>query len=282
MTQSRDLPLLAILPLDKLLLHEHHDQQRSPHLLESLRKSSMLRNPPIVAPLRDRTGRHLVLDGAHRVLALQTLGLQHIIVQVVEPDDPGLELNPWNHVLWDWDNLEFLASVRSIPLMDIGLNTEEGAEQALANKQAVAMLCMTNTEIYTIHPPANDLVTRVNALNALVDRYKDRARLDRTNLQDVQALSKLYPSLTALVVLPRFRIEEVLYLAGSGHLLPTGSTRFTISPRALHVNYPLEELESGKSLEEKNIFLQSWIQAIIAKKGVRYYAEATFLFDETF
>lgn len=280
MTQSCDLPLLAILPLDKLLLHERHDQQRSPSLLEDLRQSGVLRNPPVVVPLHDRTGRHLVLDGANRVHALQALGLQHILVQVVEPDDPGLELSPWNHVLWDWDKHDFLASVRSIPLMDVRLGIHEGVGQVLMDRPAVALLCMPGGEVYSVHPPAHDLFTRVDSLNALVDGYKDRARLDRTNIQDVHALSKLYPSLTALVVLPRFRIEEVLDLAGSAHLLPTGSTRFTISPRALHVNYPLEKLQFGESLEEKNTALQSWIQAILARKGVRYYAEATFLFDE--
>ncbi len=83
-----------------------------------------------------------------------------------------------------------------------------------------------------------------------------------------------------MVVLPRFRIEEILYLVGEGHLLPAGSTRFTISPRALYLNYPLDELTSDKSLEEKDNSLQKWLQARIAKKGVRYYGEATFLFDE--
>jgi len=280
MTQARDLPMLAILPLEKLLMHERHDQQRSPQLLENLQMSGVLRNPPIVAPLHDRTGRYMVLDGAHRALSLQTLGLRHILAQVVEPDDPGLTLNPWNHVLWDWDWEDYMESIRSIPLMDVCPCTEDCAGQELANKQAVAMIRLPNHETYTVHPPAYDLFTRVHALNALVDRYKDRARLDRINIQDVNVLSRLYPDLTALVVLPRFRIEEVLYLAGTGNLLPPGSTRFTISPRALRVNYPLEELEANKSLGEKDATLQKWLQERITHKEVRYYAEATFLFDE--
>jgi len=53
-----------------------------------------------------------------------------------------------------------------------------------------------------------------------------------------------------------------------------------VSPRALHLNYPLEELAADRPLEEKNEALQRWIQERIARKGVRYYAEATVLFDE--
>jgi hypothetical protein len=280
MTQIRDLPFLAVIPIDKLLLHERHDQQRSPLLLESLRKSGVLRNPPIVAPLHDRTGRYMVLDGAHRVLSVQTLGFPHILAQVVEPDDPRLALTPWNHVLWDWDSEEFIESVRSIPLLDLCDCDDERACQELANRQAIALIRLPYQGTHSVHPPKSDLFTRVSFLNALVDRYKDRSRLDRTNIEDVYALAKLYPTLTALVVLPPFRIEEVLYLASEGYMLPTGSTRFTISPRALHVNYPLDELAADKSLEEKDSFLQNWIQERITHKGVRYYAEATFLLDE--
>jgi hypothetical protein len=167
-----------------------------------------------------------------------------------------------------------------VPLLEVCDCEDERACQELINKQAIALLRIPGKRAFSVRPPKIDLFTRVTFLNAVVDRYKDRARMDRTRIEDVDTLAKLYPRLTALVVLPTFRIEEVLYLAGAGHLLPTGSTRFTISPRALHVNYPLEELRSYKTLEEKDAALQRWIQERIAKKGVRYYAESTFLFDE--
>ncbi|HEY5573914.1 MAG TPA: hypothetical protein VIK64_12915, partial [Anaerolineales bacterium] len=95
-----------------------------------------------------------------------------------------------------------------------------------------------------------------------------------------EKLNDLYPNLTGLVVMPNFRIEEVLYLVGKGTLLPAGSTRFTISPRALRVNYPLEELAAEKSLEEKDNRLQEWLQKKLKNKSVRYYEEPTYIFDE--
>ncbi len=63
-------------------------------------------------------------------------------------------------------------------------------------------------------------------------------------------------------------------------LAPPGITRFTISPRALRVNYPLADLSADSSLEAKNEALQRWINERMARKGVRYYAEATVLYDE--
>ena len=280
MTKIRDLPLLAVLPLDKLILHERHDLQRSPGLVENMRSSGVLRNPPIITPLHDRTGRYMVLDGAHRTLSFQTLGMRHILAQVVEPDDPGLSIHPWNHVIWGLDTDEFHESIHSIPFIKLETCAWDAGYQQLASHHALALLHLPGGETFAARIPANDLVTRVNFLNAIVDRYKDRSGMDRTSIKDIESLNKLYPDLTGLVVFPGFRIEDILYLAGENHLLPTGSTRFTISPRALHVNYPLSELEAELTLEEKNSNLQHWLQDRLANKGVRYYAEATYLFDE--
>jgi hypothetical protein len=83
-----------------------------------------------------------------------------------------------------------------------------------------------------------------------------------------------------LVIFPGFKIKTVLKLASHNIVLPTGITRFTVSPRALHLNYPLHELSSGKPIEYKQEYLDHWIQERVKKKGARYYAEATFLFDE--
>ncbi len=276
----RDLPLLAILPVDKLLLHEHHDQQRSPDLIKSIEQSTVLRNPPIVVPLRDRTGRYLVLDGAHRSLVFKELEIPHILAQVVEPDDPGLDLNPWNHVIWEYETQAFIENIRAIPNLELEAKDHPDARQELQEKQALALLRLPDGETLAAYPPSNDLVTRVDLLNKVVDTYTNRGRLDRTGLGEMEALIKLYPQLTGLVILPRFRVEDVLYLAGVDRLLPAGSTRFTIAPRALHVNYPLKELRAEKSLEEKDAALQDWLQERVASKSVRYYAEPTYLYDE--
>lgn len=276
----RDLPLLAILSVDRLLLHEEHDRQRTLPLVDKIRKGGILRNPPIITPLRDRTGRYMVLDGAHRTLAFETLEIPHILAQVVEPDDPGLNLNPWNHVLWEWETQAFINRMAEITNLTLVERELQQAQQELVNKRCLAILRTPEGDTYAAYPPSADLGTRVSMLHEIVDRYIDRAKLDRTNLIDMEKLNELYANLTGLVVMPSFRIEDVLYLVGKGTLLPAGSTRFTISPRALHVNYPLEALAADTSLEEKDRKLQAWLQEKVENKSVRYYEEPTFLFDE--
>jgi hypothetical protein len=63
--------------------------------------------------------------------------------------------------------------------------------------------------------------------------------------------------------------------------LPPGISRHIIHGRALKIQYPLDQLrDKVSSIEEKNTVLQHWVQEKLAHRHVRYYAEATYQFDE--
>ena len=109
-----DLPHLRFLALENVIIHEFHDNQRTPPLIERIRETGLFRNPPIVAPLVDGTERFMVLDGANRITALREMGFPDVLVQIVNHDDPGLKLENWNHVLWGMDPKDLLRQVRSI------------------------------------------------------------------------------------------------------------------------------------------------------------------------
>ena len=280
MTTLRELPMLVILPVQKLIMHEYHDHQRTPPIVKSLKASGILRNPPIVMPFHDRSGRYMVLDGANRVTAIEFMGLPHIIAQVVERDDPGIQLNPWNHVIWGMFPSRLFETLQQVEDVDIHPENIGSAVAKLGESNLVAVLQLSDARIYSIWSKRSGILERNRQQNNVVNAYRQIAKMDRTAFRDMSPLRKLYPDLSGLVMFPQQRIVEVLYLAGEGKLMPTGSTRFMISPRVLHINYPLDELESGKSLEQKNLDLQAWVRYRASQKAVRYYAEATYLFDE--
>lgn len=280
MIESRNLPQLEILPVDQMILHEYHDDQRTHPIIRGIEESGVLRNPPIVVPLEDGSGRFMVLDGANRTTALQKMGIPHTVAQVVKVDDPGLELNPWNHVVWGTHVDTMLDWARSVSDLNL-LPSEKGhLFRDLLDIHSLAMLHLADGRIYTAYTESIELKSRVRVLNALVRSYADHTSMDRTANFTLEPLHELYPNLSGLVLLPPFRIEDVLCLAGEGQLMPAGSTRFTISGRALHVNFPLGILSSDKPLEYKKIQLKEWLQDSMAHKHVRYYAEPTFMFDE--
>jgi L-serine kinase (ATP) / ParB family transcriptional regulator, heme-responsive regulator len=274
-----ELPDLKFLRIDSVIIHEWHDEQRTPPLIEKIREGGLFRNPPIVTPLQDDSGRYMVLDGANRVTALRSMGFPDVLVQVVEPKHPGLRLENWNHVLWEMDSKVLLSDIRSVQDVNPVVMEEQG-QPNIMDDCGLALVQIPRGKKFTLCTNTEELVVKVALLNAIVDCYKDRCKLDRTMARDIHELEDVYPDLSGLIIFPQFKIQDVLVLAGQGYLLPTGITRFTVSPRALHVNYPLYELAADKPLEEKNEALQRWVQMRINKKGVRYYAEPTFLYDE--
>ncbi len=273
-----NLPTLRILPLNKLILHEDHDLQRTLPLVAKLRAQGILRNPPIVMPLEDGTGRFMVLDGANRVTSLQEMEFPHIVAQVVHANDPHVNLQTWNHVVWGMSTKLLMSDLRKIKGLEVvKVDTHKSVD---APKYMPVQIRLPDGNFYLLIESPSELAHHIHTLHQIVNAYKTRASLDRTSQTLVDSFNTIYPDLSALVVFPSFKIKTVLKLAGQNIVLPSGITRFTASPRALHLNYPLHELSSGKPIEYKGAYLQHWIQERIKNKGVRHYAEATFLFDE--
>lgn len=275
-----EFPTLQIIPLDSLVVHEWHDDQRTPGLITRLKASGILLNPPIVSPFNDGTGRYMVLDGANRTTALQHMGYPHVLAQIVEPDAPALDLRTWNHVCWGLPPADFLSGIASLGSISLTQLHEEEAFRQLYNRTLVALIITPDAITHAAIANSDDPIQYINSLNAIVDSYKFRCSLDRTRVRSINALDSVYEDLSALVVFPPLEMQEVLDACGAGLLFPPGVTRFSVSPRALRVNYPLDLLSSSQPLEEKNEALNRWIQERVARKGVRFYAEPTVLFDE--
>ena len=269
---------MEILPVSSLLEHEWHDDQRTEPLMVRIEESGVWRNPPIVTPLQDGSQRYMVLDGANRIASLKKLMYPHALVQVVHPDDPGLKLYNWNHVIWGLGSSQFVADLEQ--LKDVYLVSGEDERPNLHKECGIAVIEVERGDLFSICTKIEGLENRVELLNAIVDLYKDRANLDRTNEWSLVRLKAIYPDLCGLVIFPKFEVKDVLVLAGQGCMLPTGITRFMVSPRVLHLNYPLETMKANLPLEEKNAHLQDFIHQRLSEKGVRYYAEATYLFNE--
>ena len=273
-----NLPDLRILPIHSLILHEDHDMQRTLPLVEKLRAQGIIRNPPIVMPLNDGTLRYMVLDGTNRVTSLKAMEFPHIVAQVVSSDYPHVNLQTWNHVVWGMSVKSLMTALRKVKGIElVKVNPRRSLD---APRYLPLQVRLSDGRFYILKETPSDLATHIQTLHSIVDTYKMRASLDRTSQTLIETFKQVYPDLTALVLFPHFKIKTVLKLAGQNIVLPTGITRFTVSPRALHLNYPLHELSSAKPIEYKQAYLDQWVEERVKKKGVRLYSEATFLFDE--
>ena len=187
-----NLPTLRILPLNDLILHEDHDRQRTLPLVAKLRAQGILRNPPIVMPLDDGSGRYMVLDGANRVTSMQEMEFPHIVAQVVASDDPHVILQTWNHVVWGMSARTLLSELRRIKGIEVAkVDADKTFE---SQKYMPVQVQLPDAKYYLIESP-NDLTGHIRTLQGIVNAYKSKASLDRTNQTTVDSFKKIYHDL---------------------------------------------------------------------------------------
>ena len=274
-------PTLAILPIEKLLIHEHHDESRCLPLIQRIESSGIFTNPVIVTPLDDRSGRFLVLDGANRTTAMRMMNYPHVLAQVIQPDALGVSTQTWNHVCWGVDQDTFFKGIWAVPGLTLHHSDVDRSFDDLTNSRALVTVHLPDGRVYVATAQTRNAKERNDYLNMIVGTYVERCKMDRTPIRNIADLADSYSDLCGLVLMPVMETSSITYLAGEGHLLPAGVTRFSISPRALRVNYPLGRLGAmDQELQGKNEALDQWMRDRLAAKGVRYYAEETVLYDE--
>ncbi len=100
--------------MEGLVEHEWHDDQRTPPSAARTMRAAccaILRSPP---PSEDGSQCFMVLDGANWITTLRKLNFPHVVVQVVKPDDPGLKLFNWNHVIWGFDPSQMVTVIEQL------------------------------------------------------------------------------------------------------------------------------------------------------------------------
>ena len=265
---------LAVVPLEKVLPHEHIDPRRVEKLIGRLNASTVFTNPPIVV----RAGEHyVVLDGATRVASFKKLGHPHIIVQVLKETDK-YTLDTWFHVIRKVDVGTLLALLRKIPEISMVKSDLETVQAEMVEHGGLCYLQTVDKTIYHIQPKAG--VNHLDALNRLTAAYIDASHVTRTLHRDVDALFAEFPDMTGVVVFPVFTLEQVLQVARTGNIMPAGITRSIIPGRVMRLNADMAHLTSDGDLAEKNAWLYELVMEKLSTDAARYYAEPIYLLDD--
>lgn len=264
------MPDLHIVAVNALHPHEEHDSQRSMPLVESLRHSKYLMNPPIVARMND--DEYVILDGANRCSAFESLNYPHILVQLVSYDSGYVGLDVWHHIVSRWDIEVFKAQIEALEAVTLTPQHDENA---------IAHIVLPEGREFAVMADVSNLYERNAILRQVVTLYQSQAILDRTAISEPREVLPLYPEAIALVVFPNYQPQDIIAAAQQKAYLPPGISRHIVHGRAIRVNFPVEVLrDSTASLEDKNEALNEWMERKFASRQVRYYAEATYLFDE--
>ena len=224
-------PTLRIVPINKLVPHEHSGTARTNALQNRLMSEGVLRNPPIVFPLQGVMGNYMVLDGANRTHALKIMKVPHILVQVASPGGSGFKLSAWNQVVIGISPEELLSIFDGIAEISLKKKEHLGSGSVSFGSSILIQVHLAAYEIYNVFTRSSDPQVRIQLLNFILARIGQFARFDRTHLDDIDVLTDLHPDLAGLIVFPCYQFDEVINLAESGQMIPAGITRFSISPR---------------------------------------------------
>lgn len=276
MSSLEEVPVLRIVPVGNLILHEQTDPRRVEKLMQRVREDRLLKNPPVVAPMSE-AGYYVVLDGANRTAALAGLGVRDAVVQVVDYDQ--VRLDTWNHLVAGIDKRALFEAIQSIPGLSLRSTDLETARRLWGDRAILAYIVCRDGEVHVIES-GTSLKQSAQLLNQMSNVYRGKATIYRVQTDNTGELLSYYDDVAATIIYPPFQPADILNLASNSAKLPTGITRHIIPCRALRINIALDFLAEDRPVEEKNEWLESWLRQKLRTKEVRYYEEPTFLFDE--
>lgn len=265
---------LAVVPLDKVLLHEMIDPRRVENLIQKFDASDVFTNPPIVVAFN---GHYVVLDGATRVSAFKKKGYPHIIVQILKELEK-CTLDTWFHAIRKIDTDRLLAILSELPEITVAKSDLETVQAGMVEHGGLCYIQTADKTIYHVQPEAG--VNHLEALNKLTNAYIDASHVTRTLDDKIDTLLEEFPDLAGVAVFPVFTLNQVLQIAEAGNVMPAGITRFIIPGRIMRLNADFNALVSNKNLDQKNVWLYDLVMDRLAKDRVRYYAEPIYLMDE--
>ncbi len=276
-----ELPRLEIVAQERILFHEEVEPIRVARVASRLVDEGRLRHPPIVGAAKK--GEDLLLvDGAHRISALRQLGFPYALAQIIDYDDPLVELSTWHHLLRLTDCPAFLRFIESLPGVTAHRRACRPEESPFrrAPGQLAGVILPDRSVLHACVGPRTSLKTQVELLGRIVGWYKADGFLDRISYDEFDWLSVNYPAFSALVTFRIFTKDEVRRLGRDGRRLPAGITRHLVTKRTLRLNLPLDLLRADASLEQRNTSLAALILERSRQGRIRFYTESTFSFDE--
>ena len=254
-------PTLRVVPLERIRPHEQVDPLRVDRLAGRIGQEGSQLNPVVCTKGSD--GDFVLLDGATRTAALNSLGLQFVVAQVVEPD--AVILETWHHVVREADPREVTESISS--RNDLRMAGDEGAPRVWIPDGG-------RTSVYGKGISPN------GALSSLVASYIGRWKVNRVAEAETEAVVWRFPDWAALIEFPSLTVEDVAKAALGDDLLPAGITRFIVPNRALRLSFDLSGLRAPGSADEKQAQLDLLMEERAGQGRIRRYEEPVVILDD--
>jgi len=271
---------IAIVDLADLYLHEEIIPSFLEKLACSIVEDGCLKHPIIV----DKASL-VVLDGMHRVAALEKLGCKRIPVCLVDYKNPSIKVGCWYRVIKGANALTRV--IIAVQRMGFLLEENEGIEEKVGTPPFVAVIkdrerslvvCSQFENLKETYEIIKNIENKLKASTLKVDFETEPDALRKLQEHDVDAV----------LLTPRLTKDAIIETALSGKVFSYKATRHIIPARPLYVNVPLSLLKNDRRPlpevnEELRIMLQKRHLTHIPAGSLldgRRYEEDLYIFKE--
>ena len=241
---------ITLVELNKLIIHEEILPRFLDPLVNNIQSRQLLMHPIIV----DRQ-HFIVLDGMHRIAAIQKLGCRFIPVCLIDYQNPHVAIGSWFRVIHSSlseQNIRVLLS-QQYHLKEHNLTK---AQNLVENRKALAALILAS-KCYTLHRSQADSheesIQHIYHEIRNIEASLQRNQASITYETDTDAFTRLTtPDNTPILQTPTVTKSEVIAAALRNQLFNHKTTRHMIPLRPMFLNIPLKWLYSETSAKAIN------------------------------
>lgn len=230
---------IGIANLENLKLHEDIIDSLLNELASSIEADGEMKDPIIADK---KTG--VVLDGMHRVVAIESLGYDKIPTCYVDYQDSGIKVGSWCRVFQDLQMKDVLDICEALGF-EIGECEKENVEKIL-DERTSEFLFVSKDECQSLKRDSASLKEVYDDAVSVEKALKKEGYEPR--YEAGEGIPQNLDSNEIVLLLPSARKKEVINIALSDSSFPHKTTRHVIPARPMRIDVPLDLLE--KSVQE--------------------------------
>jgi hypothetical protein len=270
---------IAISNIADLHLHEEVVPELLDELVRTIDSDGCLKHPVIVDD-----GSHVVLDGMHRVAALERLGCIRCPVCFVDYGNPAITVGRWFRAIKGAKALRGV--VAEVERMSFDVERVKSIDEERIGVSPVVAAVKNRERDFFIRASFGDLKEAYDIVKEVEEGLR-ASSFELSYETEADALRMLRGAkVDAVLLTPRLTKDCTISTALSGEVFSYKATRHVVPARPLHVDVPLGLLRGDSGLDEVNEELRHRLERrrlrLVSAGNVfkgRRYEESVYVFE---
>jgi hypothetical protein len=270
---------ITISDIADLYLHEEVVPELLDELMRAIDLDGYLKHPVIVDG-----GSHVVLDGMHRVAALEELGCARVPVCLVDYESPAISVGCWYRTIRGAGGAECV--VAEVEKIGFVVEEVENVDESRIGESPVVAALEAVDRAFSIRASFGGLREAYDVVRDVEEGLRERS-FEVLYETEGDALRMLRGgAVDAVLLTPRLTKECIVRTALAGEVFCYKATRHVVPARPLHVDVPLGWLGGDRGLDEVRdklgrMLRRRRLRHVIAGSvfGGRRYEEDVYVFE---